>query len=419
MKKRTTALPINLSEQQEKHLLKLAKGTHSKLHHKNRAQFLLLANEGLSNSAIARECGCAHKTCRKWRNRWYNATAELNYIETEFPHNLKSFIKHLLEDDYRPGKPPKFKPEQIASIISLACQKPDEDLRLPFTHWSNSLLAREAEKRNIVDSISPRQVGRYLEEIDLKPHRVHSWLNPKIEDKEIFEEQVIEVCDTYHNANMLENNGTHVYCTDEMTGIQALSHCSPNMPARPGHIERYEQEYKRNGTSGAIVSRSVVTGEIIAPLIQPKRKEDDFLKHIQNVIETDPESKFIFIMDQLNTHKSESLVNLVIDKCDLDIDKETIGKKGSSGILKSMNTRAEFLSDPSHNIQIIYTPKHCSWLNQIEIWFSILKRHLLNKRASFSSVEELEQRIKEYIDYYNENIAKPFVWTYTGKLLKA
>jgi transposase len=124
-------------------------------------------------------------------------------------------------------------------------------------------------------------------------------------------------------------------------------------------------------------------------------------------------------MDQLNTHKSESLVRFVIDKCNLDIDEKTLGKKGSSGILKSMETRSHFLSNPEHNIYIVYTPKHASWLNQIEIWFSIIKRHLLNRRASFKSVKELEDKIKEYIIYYNENLAKPFIWNYTGKILKA
>jgi len=391
MKNNRKATEINLTEKQEQHLRKLAQGTHSQLHYKQRAEYLLLANEGYNNSDIARECDCHRKTVRKWRNRWEQAEAELKIIEKEQPHKLKSFIQTVLDDEYRPGAPQRFKPEQIAEIIKLACQSP-ESLGLPFTHWSNSLLAKEAINRGIVDTISARHVGRILDEVDLKPHRTQSWLNPKFEDPEQFKAEVKEVCDIYAKATELESNGTHVICTDEMTGIQAIERCHPNLPGKPGYIERYEQEYTR--------------------------KEEDFVNHIKDVVETDPEGNFIFIMDQLNTHKSESLVNYIIEECELEIDEQTLGKKGNSGILKSMETRKNFLSDPAHNIRIVYTPKHSSWLNQMELWFSILKRHLLNKRASFKSVEELEERIKEYIEYYNKNLAKPFLWTYTGKILK-
>lgn len=418
MTKRLKAAEINLTEDQEKILTKLAKGTHSKQHHQQRAQIILLADEGMNNSAIAREFDYNRNTVKKWRNRWHEASPEINFIEEEHPHKLKSTIISHLEDEPRSGRPQKFKPEQIAGIINIACQKP-KSFDLPFSQWSTKLLVDIAIEQEIVESISRRHMGRLLEELEIKPHRCKTWLFTKEKDPEKFKELTKEVCDTYQKASELEENNTHVICADEMCGLQAIEHCHPSLPTRPGFIERYEQEYKRHGTTGIIASRNVVTGQIIEPLVQTSRTEKDFINHITKVVNTDPEANYIFVMDQLNTHKSESLVNFVIDKCELNIDDETLGIKGRTGILKSMKTRSEFLSNPDHKIRIVYTPKHSSWLNQIEIWFSIIKRHLLNRRASFSSVKDMEDRIKQYIDYYNENIAKPFKWTYSGKILKA
>lgn len=209
---------------------------------------------------------------------------------------------------------------------------------------------------------------------------------------------------------------TIVYSTDEKTGVQAREHKNQIIPMKEGQIEKIDPEYIRHGTSGIIASRDVVTGEIVAPLIQQTRTEKDFQQHVQNVIALNPDKKFIFIMDNLNTHKSESLVQLIAEKEGIDL--ETLGVKNKSGILKNMASREAFLIDPSHKIQIVYTPKHCSWLNQIECWFSILTRRLLNKRSSFTSIEDLEKKIISFIEYYNKYLSKPFQWNYKGKLLK-
>ena len=241
------------------------------------------------------------------------------------------------------------------------------------------------------------------------------WLNAKPDDPAVFVDHVTAVCQVYQQARSFTQQGGHVMSTDEKTGIQALERAAPTLPLKPGLVERPEYEYIRHGTQCLIANFNVATGEIIAPSLGATRTEEDFAAHIAQTIATDPEAPWIFIVDQLNIHQSETLVRLVARACRIE---EDLGEKEKRGVLKSMQTRAEFLSDVSHRIRFLYTPKHTSWLNQIEMWFSILVRRLL-KRGNFTSVEDLRERILAFINYFNRTMAKPFKWTYTGRPLTA
>ena len=183
-------------------------------------------------------------------------------------------------------------------------------------------------------------------------------------------------------------------CVDEMTGIQAQERIAPTEPMRPGHIERVAFGYTRHGTRCLMGNFEVATGQVIAPTVQATRGEKDFAAHIEQTVGADPEAEWIVVADNRTTHCSTTLVQWAASLC--GIATESLGKKGTSGVLNSVAARKAFPIGATHRVRFVYVPEHTSWLNRVEIWFRVQARRVL-RRETFRSTDDLREKILAYI----------------------
>jgi len=232
---------------------------------------------------------------------------------------------------------------------------------------------------------------------------------PKITDWGQFVIRVSLICQLIISSIRGDYKNRHLVSVDEKTGIQALER--KEVPMKAGEDKKQEYEYKRNGTTTLIAAQNVSNGKMVKIHLGQTRNECDFLEFCKQTVALFPkEDEVIFLTDQLNTHKSASLVEWIASEIDF---KEDLGKKDRKGILKSMPTRMAFLETQEHRIRFVYTPKHCSWLNPIENWFSKLQRHVITGGV-FPSVQDLESKIRSYVEYYNQCMLKPLKWKFKG-----
>jgi len=296
-----------------------------------------------------------------------------------------------------------FPPSARVDVVSIATSKPSA-YGCTATRWSLDDIAVAILNQSHAEAMSRSTIFRILDDADLKPHRSVYWLNSHDPD---FQTKAREVCGLYVASPSLYKQGRLLICTDEKTGMQILERKYPTKLAEPGKPERREQEYIRHGTRVLTASFVVPTGELVWDVGQTRTSED-FAAHLQKVAEHFADMKgFDWVLDNLNTHWSLEACKVVASLSDVAFEP----KKLKTGV-----QRRAFLTDRSHKHVFHYTPKHGSWLNQVELWFSVLARRFL-QRGDFSSPEVFEILLQRFLDDYNARHAHPFRWTYTGQPL--
>lgn len=377
-----------------------------------RARIVLLAYQKVLNTQIGQIVGVGRHCVGRWQDS-YDALLVIQLNESKAA--LVRAIIDTLRDAHRSGAPGKFSAEQVVHLISIACENPRDSGR-PVETWTARELADEMQRRSIVDSISISHVNQLLRLVNLQPHRQKYWCFTTEKDRDVFAAGVQEVCQTYLEAQAsYESHNKRTVCVDEMTSLQANERRAEKKLAQSGQIAKIECQYTRHGTLSLTGSWDVVAGQMIQTTIAETRNADDFAEHIKQTVATDPLADWVFVVDNLNTHYGEPIVRLVAKLLGIQRD---LGKKKSRGVLATMKSRREFLSDPSHSIRFVFIPKHSSWLNQIESVFGIIKRRVI-RGGTFQSKEDLKNKLLAFINYFNQTYAKPYNWTYNGKPTKS
>ena len=381
---------------------RLSRGQRTERRVVERARMVLSTLDG-SIYAASRRLGHSKNTIRKWRDRFAQA-------RQRHPDRL---VEESLRDAERSGRPPEFSEAQLVALMSLATAEP-QSVGEPTSHWSCADLARVAVETGRFPHLSKSHVQRLLCRDVLKPHQHKMWLN-RPDDPE-YDERAATVTnllcassEVAHAARSAEKGVPlqpaplpHIVVSfDEKCGIQALERAAPDRPMRPGKPAQLEHEYRRHGTLTLLSMMNMHTGFIDGILLPQRTNEDTAtsLRIFLGFLSLQGHARITVVLDQLNTHMAMDVVNSIADLCgEPRPDEKT---------LDTRHKRRAWLENPARRIRFQFTPRHASWLNPIEKWFSVLARRLL-RRASFKSLDELSRRIHHFIDHYNTRLARPY-----------
>jgi len=349
-----------------------------------RARIVLMAARGLTNDAIATELGVTVGTVAKWRSRFAKAGPK------------------ALGDAPRSGRRPVYAAEKKAWFFQKVLESA-RDNGVPIARWSCAELVALAKRAGLDPTPDPATLSRWLSDADIEPQRWRYWL--QITDPD-FEVRMKDVTGLYLRAIALWKAGIPVFCVDEKTGIQALERETPDRPTRPGKIRRRDHRYKRRGTTCFIGVFHVATGKVWGRFVL-SRDAKTFAALLNEVCEAasvKSAPEIHFVTDQLSTHWHLGVCELVAKLSRLPFEPKA---------LETGKQRKAFLLDAGKRVVFHFTPLRASWLDQIEVWFSILSRKVL-LAESFTSIQDLQAKVNAFIEYYNRYLAHPFRWTYTG-----
>jgi transposase len=332
-----------------------------------RARIVLAAADGQTNAGIAQDLAICADTARKWRSR---------YAVRRLPG---------LADIQRPGRPHRFTPVQRAQVTAIACELP-ATRGMPLSRWSSSELACKAIEAGVVAGICPSTVRRWLAADALKPWQFRSWIAPRAPGFAVKAEVVLDLYGRIFDGQPL-GPGDYVLCSDEKTSVQARCRCHPTLPPGVARMMRMEHEYDRGGAVAYLAAWDVHRGRVFGRC-EPSTGIAPFARLVTQVMSIEPYAsaeRVFWVVDNGSSHRGQA-----------SIDRMT---------------------ETWPTARLVHTPVHASWLNQCEIYFSVVQRKVVTPN-DFYDLADVENRLMAFQDLYNL-AARPFSWKYTTKDLNA